>query len=441
MLLPFLVSLWYGEGEGAAFLMVAVLCIVLGTLVVFKKPRNMVFFEKEGFVTVAASWILMSIFGALPFCINGDIPNFTDALFETVSGFTTTGASILVDIEAMSYCSLFWRGFTNWIGGMGVLVFLLAIMPLTKGGSPIHLLRAESPGPSVERLFPKLQNTALILYIMYFVLSLAEFLLLVLGKMPVFDAITAVFGTAGTGGFAVKNNSFTDYSPYIQWVIAVFMMLFGVNFGMYFLLFLRKWKKAFRFEEARYYFLIILVSTLIIFFNIYRVGAGVEATLRHAFFQVSSIITTTGFATTDFNSWPSASKAILVTLMFVGACAGSTGGGIKVSRIVILFRTVKKELMIHIHPGNVKKIKAEGKMLNHEVQRSINVFFVLYILIFTSSVLLLSFENQDLVTTFTAVAAQQHRSRYRACWPHGKLLFLFAVFQIRADFRHAGRQA
>ena len=405
MLLPFIVSLLYGEQEGIAFLLVAVLCILIGTLTVLKKPRNMVFFEKEGFVTVAFSWIMLSIFGARPFCINGDIPNFTDALFETVSGFTTTGASILTNIEAMSRCGLFWRSFTNWVGGMGVLVFLLAIMPLTKGGSPIHLLRAESPGPSVERLLPKVQNTALILYVMYFVLSLAEFILLILGKMPAFDAITAVFGTAGTGGFAVKNASFADYSPYIQWVVAVFMMLFGVNFGMYFLLYLKKWGKAVRFEEARYYFLIIIAATVIIFFNIYPVENSIESTLRHAFFQVSSIITTTGFATINFDLWPAASKAILVTLMFVGACAGSTGGGIKVSRIMILFKTVKKELMIQIHPGSVKKIKAEGKMVNHEVQRSINVFFVAYILIFIASVLLLSFENQDLVTTFTAVAA------------------------------------
>lgn len=405
MLLPFIVSLVYGEPEGIAFFLVAVLCILIGTLAVLKKPRNMVFFEKEGFVTVAFSWIMLSIFGALPFCINGDIPSFTDALFETVSGFTTTGASILTNIEAMSHCSLFWRSFTNWVGGMGVLVFLLAIMPLTKGGSPIHLLRAESPGPSVERLLPKVQNTALILYVMYFVLSLAEFILLILGKMPAFDAITAVFGTAGTGGFAVRNASFADYSPYIQWVVAVFMMLFGVNFGMYFLLYLKKWGKAVRFEEARYYFLIIIAATVIIFFNIYPVENSIESTLRHAFFQVSSIITTTGFATINFDLWPAASKAILVTLMFVGACAGSTGGGMKVSRIMILFKTVKKELMIQIHPGSVKKIKAEGKMVNHEVQRSINVFFVAYILIFIASVLLLSFENQDLVTTFTAVAA------------------------------------
>jgi len=288
---------------------------------------------------------------------------------------------------------------------MGVLVFLLAIKPLSGKGSPIHLLRAESPGPSVERLLPKLQNTALILYIIYLVLSLLEFILLILGDMPVFDAVTTMFATAGTGGFAIKNSGFADYSPYIQWVVAVFMMLFGVNFGVYFLLYLKKWKRAFGFEEVKCYFIIIFVAVFLIFANIYSPQNGVHDTLRHAFFQVSSIITTTGFATTNFDLWPTASKVILATLMFIGACAGSTGGGMKVSRIMILFKTVKKELMIYIHPGSVKKIKAEGKMLPHETQRSINVFFVVYILIFVTSVLLLSFENHSLVTTFTAVAA------------------------------------
>lgn len=405
MLLPFFVSLWYHEPQGTAFLTVAAISVILGTLLIIKKPKNMTFFEKEGFVTVAFGWIVLSIFGALPFYICGDIPNYTDALFETVSGFSTTGASILTNVEGLSRCSLFWRSFTNWIGGMGVLVFLLALKPVTKGGSPIFLMRAESPGPSVERMLPRLQHTALILYAMYIVLTVLQFILLIIGKMPVFDAVTAVFSTAGTGGFAIKNASFAAYSPYIQWVVAIFMMLFGVNFGLYFLLLFRKWKKAFRFEEVRYYFLIILASTTIIFFNIYKQYGNVGETIRHAFFQVSSIVTTTGFATTDFNLWPAASTTILVILMFVGACAGSTGGGIKVSRIMILFKTVKKELQICLHPDSVKKIKVENKMLSHEVQRSVNVFIVSYILIFVASVLLISVENKDLVTNFTSVVA------------------------------------
>lgn len=398
LLLPFIVSLIYGEEQGLAYLLVALLCGLVGMLVVIKKPRNMVFYEKEGFITVAASWIVLSLFGCLPFLINGEIPRFMDALFETVSGFTTTGASILTDVEAMSHCGLFWRSFTHWIGGMGILVFLLAIMPLTKGGSPIHLLRAESPGPDVERLLPKVQNTAVILYVMYIVLSALEFLFLILGKMPVFDAICTVFSTAGTGGFGVRNSSFAEYSAYVQWVVGIFMMLFGINFSAYFFLYLRKFGKAIRYEEVRYYFLFIIVATVVIFFSTYS-GAGVEETLRHAFFQVSSIITTTGFATTDFNLWPTVSKMILVALMFVGACAGSTGGGIKVSRITTLVKTVRKELMIYVHPGSVKKIKSEGKVINHEVIRSINVFFITYILLLAGSVLLLSFEGHDLVTT------------------------------------------
>ena len=404
MLAPFLVGLLYQEPEGIAFAIVSVLCLLIGILLILKKPRNMIFFEKEGFVTVAFGWMMMSFFGALPFCINGDIPSFTDALFETVSGFTTTGASILAKPEELSHASLFWRSFTHWIGGMGVLVFLLAITPVTKGGATIHLMRAESPGPSVERMLPKLQNTALILYVTYIVLSLLEFIFLIFGKMPMFDAVTTVFATAGTGGFAITSAGIGVYSPYVQWVIAVFMMLFGVNFGMYFLLIFRKWGKAFRFEEVRHYLLIILVATALIFFNIYSAESGVWETLRHAFFQVSAIITTTGFSTVDFNLWPALSKTILVILIFVGACAGSTGGGIKVSRISVLFKTVKKELMIAIHPGSVKKIKSEGKMINHEVQRSIHVFFVACIIIFVASMLLISLENYDVVTTFTAVA-------------------------------------
>jgi len=405
MMLPFIVSLIYGEQQGIAFLFVALLCALIGILTVVKKPRNMVFYEKEGYVTVASCWVTLSVFGCLPFVINGDIPHFIDALFETVSGFTTTGASILTNVEALSHCSLFWRSFTHWIGGMGVLVFLLAIMPLTKGGSPIHLLRAESTGPSVERLLPKVQNTAVILYIMYIVLTVLELLLLLLGKMPLFDALCTAFGTAGTGGFGVRNDSIAGYSAYIQWVVAIFMMLFGVNFSAYFLLYLKKFTKAFRHEEVRYYFMIIAITTLIIFINTWGNGSGFEPTLRHAFFQVSSIITTTGFVTADFNLWPTLSKVVLVTIMFIGSCAGSTGGGIKVSRVTTLVKTVRKELQIYVHPGSVKKIKSEGKVVNHEVIRSINVFFIAYILLLAFSVLVLSFENRDPVTTFTSAVA------------------------------------
>lgn len=404
LLLPFIVSLIYRESQGAPFLIVALFSILIGVLITRKKPRNMQIYAKEGFVTVAFSWILFSIVGCLPFVFNGDIPNFTDALFETVSGFTTTGSSILTDVEALSKCSLFWRSFTNWIGGMGVLVLLLAVMPL-KGGSHIHLMRAESPGPSVERLVPKVRNTAIVLYIMYIILTVLEFLFLIIGKMPVFDAINAVFATAGTGGFGIKADSFASYSPYIQWVVGVFMLLFGINFGAYFLISIRHFKRAVNYEEPRYYLLIILAAVVIIFTNIYNQAVGIGETLRHVFFQVSSVITTTGFATADFNLWPSESKVILVILMFIGACAGSTGGGIKVSRIAILLKTVKKEIMINIHPGSVKKIKMDGKPVNHEVIRATNVYFITYMVIFVSSVFLLAFDEHDLVTNFTAVLA------------------------------------
>ena len=404
MLFPCVVAIVYKETEGLAFLAVALLCAVIGLVLSHKKPKNMEIYAKEGFVTVAFSWILFSLFGCLPFVFNGDIPNFTDALFETVSGFTTTGSSVLVDVEALSYCSLLWRNLTNWIGGMGVLVLLLAVKPL-KGGSQIHILRAESPGPSVERLVPKIQNTAGVLYVMYIVLSVVQFLFLIAGKMPVFDALTAVFATAGTGGFAVKADSYVSYSPYIQWVISVFMMLFGINFGAYFLIFMRHFKQAFKYEEVRYYLLIIFAATFIIFSNIFNQGMGIEPTIRHAFFQVSSIITTTGFSSIDFNLWPSESKVILVLLMFIGACAGSTGGGIKVSRVAMLLKTVKKEIMINIHPGSVKKIKMEGKVVKHETIRSTNVFFITYMVIFVTSVFILAFDEHDLVTNFTAVLA------------------------------------
>lgn len=405
MVLPFLVSLLYGESQCWSFLIVAAICVALGVLLILKRPKNMVIYEKEGFVIVAFSWILFSIFGCLPFVINGDIPNFTDALFETVSGFTTTGASILTEVESLSYGSLFWRSFTNWIGGMGVLVFLLAITPLKGGGSQIHIMRAESPGPIVDRLVPKIRNTASILYIMYIVLTVAEFIFLVIGRMPVFDAVCASFSTAGTGGFGIKNDSFMSYSPYIQWVVAIFMMLFGINFGAYFLLTIKRFKEAFRYEEARCYLLIILAATVIIALGLMPDGMGIEPTVRQAFFQVSSIITTTGFVTADFNMWPQAAKVILVLLMFIGACAGSTGGGIKVSRIMILAKTVKKEIMIYIHPNSVKKIKMEGKQVPHETLRATNVFFITYMAIFVVSIFLLSFDSHSLETIFTAVAA------------------------------------
>lgn len=404
MLLPCLVALIYREQEGWYYLAVAAGGLLLGVLATWKKPVNSVFYLKEGCVSTALSWIILSLLGCLPFCLTGEIPSFTDALFETISGFTTTGASILSDVEALSHTSLFWRSFTHWIGGMGVLVFLLAIIPMS-GGSNINLMRAESPGPSVGKLVPKMRYTAQILYLIYFGMTILEMVLLIIGKMPVFDAVTTSFGTAGTGGFGIKNDSITGYSSYVQWVVTIFMILFGVNFNAYYLLLFGKIKKAFAMEEVRYYFLVILGAIVIIFTSLLRAGINVADSLRHAAFQVASIITTTGFSTADFDMWSQTCKTVLVLLMFVGACAGSTGGGIKVSRFVVLFKTVGKELNSYIHPKSIKKIKMEGKPVEHEVVRAINVYFITFMIIFSLSVFLISFEGNDLLTNFTAVTA------------------------------------
>ena len=346
----------------------------------------------------------MSIFGALPFVINRDIPSFTDALFETISGFTTTGASILSDVEALSHCSLFWRSFTHWIGGMGVFVFLLAILPLT-GGYNMHLMRAESPGPSVGKFVPKVRETAKILYAIYIVMTLVEIILLLSAGMPLFDSLTVSFGTAGTGGFGIKNTSIADYNMVIQAIISIFMILFGVNFGAYFLLLGNNKKDAFKLEEVHWYLTIIAGAVAIITINTKDMFHNLFTAFHHALFQVASVITTTGYSTTDFDLWPQLSRAVLVIVMFIGACAGSTGGGIKVSRIIILVKSVKQELGYFIHPRSVKVIKMDNKPLSANSIRGVNAFFVTYTLIFVASLLIITFDNFDLVTNFTAVTA------------------------------------
>lgn len=404
MLLPCVVAAVYREEEGFFILGVAVLSFFLGTLATIRKPKSQVFYLKEGCVATALSWIIMSVFGCLPFYLSGQIPSFVDALFETISGFTTTGSSILPDVEAMAKCMNFWRCFTHWIGGMGVLVFLLAVIPLS-GGSHINLMRAESPGPSVGKLVPKIKYTARLLYVIYIGMTIAQILFLLIGRIPLYDALTITFGTAGTGGFAIKGDSIVGYSPYIQWVITIFMILFGVNFNAYYLILFRKFKKALAMEEVRCYFLVIFAAIAFITWSLCNTAMGFAEALRHAAFQVASIITTTGFATADFNLWSKSCQTILVLLMFVGACAGSTGGGIKVSRFVLLVKTVKKELNSYIHPKSIKKIKIDGKPVEHEVVRSTNVYFITFVIIFVVSVFVVSLEGEDLVTTFTAVAA------------------------------------
>lgn len=404
MLLPLVISLIYHESNGIYFLIVAAASLVIGILLSFRKPKDTVIYLKEGCIITSLSWIIMSIAGCLPFFLSGSIPDFTNALFETISGFTTTGASILSDIESLDNCMLFWRSFTHWIGGMGVLVFLLAIIPMG-GGSNMNLMRAESPGPSVGKLVPKVRYTARILYIIYFGLTVLEIVLLLCGGLNLFDAVTTGFETAGTGGFSTKNDSLMSYSAYAQWVVAIFMILFGVNFNAYYLILFGDLKKSLTMEEVKHYFLVILVAVTAIFLNIVNTIGDTWTALRHSVFQVASIMSTTGFTTADFDTWSQAAKSILILLMFTGACAGSTAGGVKMSRFVVLFKTLGKELNSYIHPKSVKKIKMDGKPIEHEVVRSINVYFVSFMLILAGSVLIISLEGHDLVTNFTSVLA------------------------------------
>ena len=404
MILPCITALIYHENDLFAFLISMVICLVVGIPLTFKKPRNKVFYTKDGCVAVALSWFALCIFGAIPFVLSSSIPNPIDALFETVSGFTTTGSSILTDVEVLPHCILIWRSFTHWIGGMGVLVFLLSLLPLA-GGYHMNLMKAESPGPSVSKLVPKVQDTAKILYTIYIGMTLLQIVLLLLGRIPLFDTLCISFGTAGTGGFGIVNDSMGSYSVYCQIITTIFMILFGVNFSAYYLFLTKKFMQAFKFEEVRYYFGIILAAIVIIAFNTSHLFRNLGEAFQQAAFQVGSIITTTGFSSTDFNQWPALSKTILVLLMFVGACAGSTGGGLKVSRILILCKAAKKEFQLYLHPNAVKKIKMDQKTITHDILRSTNIYLTLYLLIFAVSILLISLDNFDMTTNFTAVTA------------------------------------
>lgn len=404
LLLPCIVAVCYREKVGFVYLLVAAACLVLGLAMTFRKPKDTVYYLKEGCVATAFSWILLSFFGALPFWISGEIASLTDALFETVSGFTTTGASILDNVEVLSHTALFWRSFTHWIGGMGVLVFLLAIISMS-GGSQVNLLRAESPGPSVGKLVPKMKYTARILYLIYLGLTATEVILLLAGRMPLFDALTTSFGTAGTGGFGIKADSIGGYSPYLQWVVTFFMIAFGVNFNAYYFILFHNAKKALHMEEVRCYLAIIAGAVGILLLDTVNIYGNFSDAMRHSAFQVASIMTTTGFSTGDFDLWSQTSKTVLVMLMFVGACAGSTGGGIKVSRFIILIKTIGKELNSYIHPRSIKKITYDDRPLEHEVMRSTNVYFITFVIIFAMSVLLVSVEGWDMTTNFTSVAA------------------------------------
>ena len=403
LLLPMLVALLYGES--AIPFLVPILLLLLAGLLLRKRPKQTALYARDGFAVVALAWLLMSVFGALPFVVDGGIPGFTDAFFETVSGFTTTGATILTAVEPLSQGILFWRSFTHWIGGMGVLVFVMAVLPMTDGHG-MHLLRAEMPGPSVGKLVSRMSDTAKILYGIYFVMTLIEIVLLLLGGMPLFDACIHSFGSAGTGGFSSKNLSVGAYdNAYYDVVIGVFMLLFGVNFNMYYFLLVRRFRDVLRSEELWAYLAIVGASVAAIAADIYHLFGSVAESLRYSFFQVSSIITTTGYATTDFNLWPTFSKGILVVIMFIGACAGSTGGGIKVARIVILAKASWGDMRKMLHPNAVTTIRFEGKTLTDRHIRSVHLFITVYLLVFTASFLLLCLEGFDIVTTFTALVA------------------------------------
>lgn len=403
LLIPALVSLIYGEKTGVSFLIVAVALGVIYLIFGRKKPKNNRIYGKEGFAVVGLAWVLWSLFGALPFVISGAIPNYVDAFFETVSGFTTTGSTILQEIESLPKGINFWRCFTHWIGGMGVLVFVMMVTSLDDENA-MPLMRAEVPGPEADKLVPKARSTARILYQMYFVLTAVEVILLMFGGMNLYDALVHSFSTAGTGGFSNRNSSVAFYdSAYIDGVITVFMILFGINFNLYFLLLLKNWKSVLKNEELRAYLGIIAAAIAVITVNILSIYENVFHAFRYAAFQVASVITTTGFYTADYELWPELSKVVLLTVMFIGACAGSTGGGIKVCRFVILWKSIRQEIRKILHPNVVTMVKINGKKVNNDTMKGINTFFAAYIFILVLSVLIVSIDNFDFATSFSGV--------------------------------------
>lgn len=370
-----------------------------------RKIRNRAIYQREGFVSVGLSWVLLSLYGAIPFVLTGEIPSYVDAVFEIVSGFTTTGSSILSDVEAMSHTSLFWRSFSHWIGGMGVLVFILMLMPTNRGGTQMNLMKAESPGPDVSKFVPRVRNTAIVLYKIYLGMTLLMIALLALTGMNWFHNLCITFGTAGTGGFGILNDSCASYTPIQQWIITLFMIAFGVNFGFYYLSLIFRFREALAMEEVRAYVGIILAFGLAITWQIRDRFDTLEQALRAAFFQVGSIMTTTGFSTVDFDLWPSFSKTILVLLMVVGACAGSTGGGVKVSRVVLTCKSIFLELGQILHPHGVQRMRMDGKSVDSKMLNSIYIFLITYFLIFFLSILAVSLDGFNFETNFTAVAA------------------------------------
>ncbi len=403
LIFPLIVSFLYQEMRSVtAFSTTIAITAVLGLLIVlFVKPRNRVIYAREGFAIVASAWVLLSLFGALPFFFSREIPNYIDAVFETVSGFTTTGATILNDVEKMSHGMLFWRSFTHWIGGMGVLVLIMAIVP-TDSGRSMHIMRAEMAGPVIGKLVPKIKDTAKILYIIYLILTVLEMIFLLIGGMPLFDSVVHALGTAGTGGFGIKGDSIASYSPYLQWVIIIFMYIFSINFTLYYMLTLKKFMLVVKNTELWVYTSIVLVSTGFITYSIYPIYNNFHDSVRHALFQVVSISSTTGYSSADFNMWPNFAKAVIFLLMFIGGCAGSTAGGLKIARVMLLSKIVKRDIGHLLHPRSVSSVKLEGKTVDQNTLQGVSAYFSLYVFLICCTFFIISFEPFDLETNLTA---------------------------------------
>ncbi len=404
MSLPCLVGIIYREKSTIFFAPIMAVCFAISLIGRHFKPKNKVFYAKEGFVSVSLSWIILSLVGALPFYLSGEIPSYTDALFETVSGFTTTGATILTDVEALSRSMQFWRCFTHWIGGMGVLVLILAVLPLS-GSYNMHLMRAESPGPSVGKLVPRVKTTAMILYGIYIAITVLGTIALLIAGLPLYDALTLTFSAVGTGGFGLLNSSLGSYSFAVRNILTALMFMCGINFQIFYLLLIRKPKEALASEELRYYVGIVIIATLLIMYDTRGFFESISQSFHHSLLQVTSIITTTGFASVNYDAWPEFSKTILIMLSLLGACAGSTSGGFKVSRLIIMFRSIKNEISYVIHPRGIRKVHMDGHVLENSVTKSVQVYAMLYVLIFIGSILLISLNEFDFMTNVTAVAA------------------------------------
>ena len=445
MLLPVLVALLYGEEKQLfAYLVSAVGLAAAGVLLRLFKPKIKAIYSKDGFIAVALGWIVLSLGGSLPFIIGGDIPSFIDAFFETVSGFTTTGASILSDVEALSHASLFWRSFTHWVGGMGFLVFVMAALPLA-GSANIHLMRAEIPGPDVSKLVPTSRGTSMRLYGIYLAMTLAEIILLLIAGNGLFDAATISFGTAGTGGFAVKNTSLAGYNSATQIIVTVFMAAFGINFSCYYLLLSRKIKDFFNNEELRVYICVLICAGALVALNIYSSCAGLFDTLKTSYFQVVSVMTTTGFTTTDFNAWNETARMVMIVIMCFGACTGSTGGGIKIARIIILAKDAVRRVRRALTPGRVECVRMNGRPVSEPVIDEAHSFFIIYMIVFVISVLLVSFDTADTVSNVSGVVATMNNigpglgvvgaaGNYGSYSVFSKVVFIFDMLAGRLEF-------